>query len=254
MVTEEEKRLARELSKFPMKFCNACYFGDPSDEGGIVNNGTMTLIKYNDSRYGITNHHVVNAYRARLENEPELKFYVGNAEVNIVESIIDDNENLDICTVDLNDIDEESFRSEGQISTIFFEIDDFTVGDIKEGDFVLFGGYPGAWRERPQPNHIIFDTLSTGATEVNTASDMNIICELSLDKCITTLMNHRDCLPESFGGISGGPVFHHKTTEAGISVFKLVGIIYEYAPLYEAFFIRPISFITENMRVRDECI
>lgn len=249
VISEEEKQLARELSKFPMKFCNACYFGDPTDEGVLVNNGTMTLIKYNNQRYGITNHHVIDAYRSRLVDEPNIKFCVGNAEIDLNASIIDENEDIDLCTVDLNAYDEESFKSLGLVPTIFFEVDDFTIGDLKEGDFILFGGYPGAWRERPESNHLIFDTLSSGATEVNTVSNQNIICELSLEKCITTLMGHRDRLPDNLGGISGGPVFQHKVTDSGISVFKLVGIIYEYSQNYETFFMRPISFLTEELKV-----
>lgn len=249
MLSEDQKNLGDELTRFPMNFCNACFFGDPADNSSKVNNGTITLVKHKNKRFGITNHHVINEFRNRLQNEPEIKFAIGGAEINIEKSIIDEDPSLDLCTLDLQDHEESDFHSHGNVPTHFYEIDNFTTGNLKAGEFVLFGGYPGVWRERPSSNHLIFDTLSSGSTEVNELTTQNIRCELALDKCTITLKENHDEFPENLGGLSGGPVFHHHLSPAGISQFKLVGIIYEHMAEYDSILARPISFLDENFLI-----
>jgi len=252
MLSDDQKNLGDELTRFPMYFCNACFFGDPSDISTKVNNGTITLVKYKNRIFGITNYHVINEFRYRLQNEPKIKFGIGNVEINIEKSIIDEDPYLDLCTLDLQDHEESDFHPHGNVPTHFYEIDDFTTGNLKTGDFVLFGGYPGVWRERPTSNHLIFDTLSSGSTEVNEFTSQNIRCELALDKCIITLKEHHVEFPKNLGGLSGGPVFHHYLSPAGISQFKLVGIIYEHIPEYDSILARPISYLNEHFKIKKQ--
>lgn len=248
-LTEGQIKLSREMVKFSLTFCNACYFGSPSDENVKVNNGTMTLVSYGGERYGITNFHVVDAYRERLRSEPDIDFYIGNTAINLNESLIDEDKDLDLCTLKLSAYEEEYFCSNGEISTHFYELDDFSTGDIKEGDFVLFGGFPGVWRTRPKANHLIFDSLSSGSTEVTEVTCRNIRCELTLGKCVVTLNQHHHEFPDNLGGLSGGPVFLHQIHTSGISTFKLIGFVYEYMAEYDSILVRPLSFINESFKI-----
>ena len=249
MLSDDQMKLADELTRFPMLFCNACFFGDPGDDSTRVNNGTVTLIKYNNNKFGITNYHVIDEFRKRLKDEPNIKFGIGGAEINLESSIIDESQDLDLCTLNLDNHDESDFHSRGNVPTHFYEIDDFTTGNLKAGEYVLFGGYPGVWRTRPTSNHLIFDTLSSGSTEVNEFTSQNIRFELALDKCIITPKENHDKFPENLGGLSGGPVFHHHQSSTGISKFKLVGIIYEHIAEYDSILARPISFINEHFQI-----
>ena len=248
-LSKEQIQLSREMVKFSLGFCNACFFGNPSDEGVKVNNGTMTLVKYGGELYGITNFHVIESYRERLTNESDLDFYIGNTSINLNEVLIDEDKDLDLCTLRLSQYEEDSFGSCGEIPTHFFELDDFSDGDITVGAFVLFGVCPGVWRTRPESNYLIFDSLSSGSTEVTEVTARNIRCELALDKCVVTLKQHHDEFPNNLGGLSGGPVFLHQIHASGVSTFKLVWFIYEHMAEYDSILVRPISYINENFEI-----
>jgi len=247
-LTDEQVKLSREMVKFPLKFCNACFFGEPEDQNGKVNNGTMTLVKHNGEKYGITNFHVIEAYRQRRETE-SIDFYIGNLKIDIVNTLLDEDKELDLCTLYLDGYPEESFGSNGDVPTYFYEIGDFSCSEISQGDFVMFGGYPGVWRSRPERNHLIFDTLSSGSTEVTEVTPRNIRCELALHKCVVTLAQHQTEFPQNLGGLSGGPVFLNRLLPSGLSVFKLIGIIYEHMEEYDSILVRPISFINESFHI-----
>lgn len=247
-LTQEQLEYIRILSENPMNYCCPCFFGDPTDEEVKVNNGTMTLIQYKGRKYGITNFHVIDAYRNRLENEPSIMLSAGNAELNLDNDLIDEEEVLDICIFDLDRFHEDDFKSNGNVQTIFFEVDDFTIGELKVGDYALFGGYPGQWRERIKINHLGFETLSSGASEVIELSTEIIRCSLSIEECIIDAPI-RDELPRDLGGLSGGPVFNKIISPSGIESFKLVGIIFQYAEIFDSIVIRPITCIDSALRI-----
>lgn len=248
-LTDEQLKLSREMVKFSLGFCNACYFGDANEKEGKINNGTMSLVKFKGERFGITNFHVIEEYRARLKNEPNIKLYIGNMPIELENTLFDEDKDLDLCILYLDDYNENEFGSDGDIPTHFFEIDDFTADGVSEGDFVLFGGYPGVWRSRPKSNHLIFDSLSSGGTEVTEVTSRSIRCELALEKCVVTLDQHHHEFPENLGGISGGPVFLNKILPSGISVFKIIGFIYEHIVDYDSILVRPISFINDKFHI-----
>jgi len=223
------------------------YFGNPNNEDGKVNNGTVTLITHNGKKYGVTNHHVIDAFRKRFEDE-DINLYIGNQLIDLDKIVIDENEKLDLCTLSLDEYEDGKIKSYGEVPTHYFDVGEFSIGELKQGDFVLFGGYPGAWRSQPEKNELIFDTLSSGGTKVSDVTDSNIVCVLAVEKCVVTL-NFRDELPDNLGGISGGPVFCHEVSEGGISTFRLVGVIYEYTEAYDALLIRPISLLSNDMSI-----
>ncbi len=246
-LTKKQQELSLEMIRFPLKFSNACYFGSPSDELIKVNNGTMTLVRFKGEKYGITNFHVIDAYRQRLSKEPDIVFYIGNTQIDLEETLVDEDKDLDLSILYLEGYDEEQFGSGGEIPTHFYDIDDFTLGSLSEGDFIMFGGYPGVWRTRPETNHLVFDSLSSGGTEVTEVTDMNIRCEIAIDKCNISLSEHHSELPENLGGLSGGPVFSIEVLPSGLAVFNLIGIIYEHIVNYDSIMIRPITFINDQM-------
>ena len=100
-------------------FCKACFFGTPSEKSGKINNGTITLIKHRGKRYGITNAHVISAYRDRRLKEPNLTFNIGSSEIKVEESIIDINKELDLCTIALESYPENFLDNQSEIPSFF---------------------------------------------------------------------------------------------------------------------------------------
>lgn len=246
MVSKVED-LAEVLTRYPMSFCTACFFGNPKHAEGKVNNGTLSLLKYNGERYGITNYHVIAEYRRRLAEDSELQLYFGRTRVDLDSVLFDEDEDLDLCIFYLDEYAESDFAMDGEVPTQFFPVGDLHyVTKLASGDFILMGGYPGVWRVKLSALEYQFDTLSSGGTEVAEVTKKNIRCELKLDQCIVTSKHGRD-FPENIGGLSGGPVFHHSLTQAGISKFEFVGVIYEHMFEYDSVLIRPASFLDERM-------
>ena len=250
-LTTTDENLALELVKFPLMFCKACFFGNPSETNGKINNGTITLIKSRGKRYGITNAHVIDFYRERLLKEPNLTFNIGSSEIKIEESIIDINRDLDLCTIALEKYSDDFLDSQSEIPCFFFEIDDFSLSGLKEGDSILLGGFIGDWKTRVAPDNVQFESYSIGGTETTEITSRSIRCELLFDTKKIALNNFDRSEPENYGGLSGGPVFLDKTLDSGITVFKLVGIIYEYMPIANSILIKPISFIQEDLQILD---
>ena len=245
----QEKQLINQLERFSINFCSPCFFGDFRDDNVKVNNGTITLIRYQGHRYGLTNYHVIDTFRERLRIEPSIKLNIGNQEVDLLDQVISESIEFDLCIISLDNFSETSFKSFGDVPTIFFDIDDFSLGSLEEGDFVVFGGYPGEWRLRPQANHLVFDTFSSGGSKVVLINEKFIKCELALHECYIN-MTQRNELPKIFGGLSGGPVFYRQKSSSGIETFKMVGILCEFGENLGIFDIRPISLVNEDLTIK----
>lgn len=247
-VSGDEERLSRVLVGFSLTYCVPIYFGDPSEPNGLINSGTITLVRRNDENYGITNFHVVDGFRDRLRDNPNVHLYVGGQRVELNDVLLDEDKDLDIAVLYLEGFREEVFFTQGDIPTSFYNFPVSSVDDINEGGFVLFGGYPGVWRERDGRN-VVFDSFSSGGTLINDASEKNIRCEIAANKSVVTRVR-RDSPPTNLGGLSGSPVFIEMEGEAGVRNFVLVGVIYEYIEQYDSILIRPLHCINDDMTIK----
>lgn len=244
-----EDPLARELALLPGKFSQACYFGNPLITEMRLNNGTVTLATDEHRRIGITNAHVIQGYRNRKVTEPELNFYIGTAIIDIESIIISEDEDFDICTISLDDIPEAELRSNGSVETHYTTLIPGVLPNLSEGDFIAFGGFPGVWRQQPAHNELIFDTFSTGGTEISDISDRTIRCQLDLENTVMTLADHHASAPQDLGGLSGGPAFKIHILESGIAVFPLVGIISEHMQQYDSVLIKRLNCIDSDFNI-----
>ena len=242
--------IARELALVPGKFSQACYFGNPLIPEMKLNNGTVTLVTDEKRRVGITNSHVIQGYRQRKLKEPELNFYIGSAIVDIESLIIAEDSHIDICTLSLDDIPEPKLRSNGSVETHYCTLIPGVLPDLVEGDFIAFGGFPGVWREQPTQDQLIFETFSTGGTEVSDISDRTIRCQLNLENSIMSLADHHSSAPADFGGLSGGPAFKIHRLESGLVIFPLIGIISEHIPQYDSILIKRLNCVEHDFMIR----
>lgn len=247
---DNDKALAEVLVRYPMMFCVPCFFGAPGSNDGRLNNATLTLLEYKGERYGITNYHVIDEYRRRLAEDPGVHLYFGGVKADLDLVLLDEDSDVDICVFYLEEYPEKDFATDGEVPTQFFPVGDLCyVENLVAGDFVLMGGYPGAWRVKLSSLNFQFDTLSFGGTEVSEATEMNIRCELKVGQS-TLVSKNREKFPDNIGGLSGGPVFHHSVTNRGISKFEFVGVIYEYIHEYDSVLIRPASIFNRSMCIK----
>lgn len=257
-VTEQQRirQLSEQFVRIPLNFATPVYFGefwkDASD--ARINNGTATLLRLNGRQFCITNHHVIKAYRELKFSDDRIAFQIGNIQIEPENHLVSESEKFDLVVLDISDFPESDIATRGEVPTQFLEASNWPPQAPNVGDFVMFGGYPGYWRDVTGKREIRFDTFSSGASEVHTSRSDTIICRLQLDLCIHhTNVDGRDS-PGALTGLSGGPVLIERQSEAGISTFELVGIIYEYSESLDLLHIRPISLISDGGIISDELI
>ena len=251
---EEQRRLRAlgdELSKVPMTYAVPVYFGGPPGSAGFpkLNNGTGSLISVGGAKFCITNWHVLDLYRARRASEPELIFQVANVRLDPERVLISENRDYDLAVLGFAEWGAEEAGSDGEVPTQFLDVASWPPELPAMGNFVMFGGYPGYWREVTGPAEVRFDTLSWGAAEVIDSNIERLVCQLQIDKCLVHRAEPGRDQPGELGGLSGGPVLRQKQSEGGITTFEFVGIIYEYGKEFDCLFIRPASLITEDGRI-----
>ena len=133
--------LGQELSKFPLRFALTALFGKRPvrDQPVQVNHGTITLLELGSRRIGLPCSHVLDQYR-EISHDNSTFFQIGREELNPLERMIDESRELDLVSIDLNDILIEETIERLGIVTRFFVPQRWPPNQLKEGDFVAFGG------------------------------------------------------------------------------------------------------------------
>lgn len=251
LTPEEQKKvrdLGEQLSLVPMTYAVPIYFGGPpgSDEFARLNNGSGSLILVGEKQFCITNAHVLDLYRKRRRQEKEITFQVSNIQLDPEDVLLSECSKYDLAVLDFSGWNPQEIGSDGEVPTQYLKANCWPPDVPKQGDFVMFGGYPGCWRKAIGPAEVRFDTLSSGATEILDANHERIVCQLQVDKCLVHRATPDRDKIEELGGLSGGPVLRESRTKSGLTTFEFVGVIYEYGKEFDCLFIRPASLITEN--------
>jgi hypothetical protein len=117
--------------------------------------------------------------------------------------------------------------------------------EIKEGDWVALGGYPGTLREQKAWNVLDFTTYSIGATPVTSASETKIGCRFERERWVKGHGRDGEPDPEDLGGLSGGPAFILRELH-----WELAGIMFEFSSTFDIMFLRPAHTIQEDGSIR----
>lgn len=221
-----------------MGYATPCYFGNPNIEGTKINNGTASLISYHGENCAVTNHHVVKAYKERCEKE-DLHFYLGNKQFILDDILISECEEYDLAVLHLEGVKAEDIGCLGDVPTSFLEVNSLEEPNIKEGEFIMFGGYPGGYRER-KGLAVCFGTYSSGSSEVQTVSRDVVTTSINIEKCIKF---GSERLLDDLGGISGGPALYETTLESGLIIHKFLGVVCQYSQSYDSLLIRPANML-----------
>ena len=238
--------LGRELAKFPLHFAKAAFFGNrpTKQEPHSINHGTVTLLELNGRPLALTCSHVLEAYR-KIHSNPNVIFQIGDIEFNPLERIIDESESseLDIVTIDLQGLDLKELKGTEEIGSSFFVPVQWPPKSIKQGEFVAFGGFPGVWRQNFSCCDLIFDSWSSGATQVSSLGEKHFVCQFEREFWVESfnLHGHDGLDLHNLGGLSGGPVFIHRNI-----YWEFIGIIYMFSKEFDLMYVRPASLVRED--------
>lgn len=247
-LSTDEKALCDVQCKFPLEFCAPFFFGDPREKcDENLGNGTLSLLEIDGNKLGITCKHVIDGYREEKAQNTDLQCYIGDALINPEELLISENKELDICVFDLTDISSGNITTHGEIKSNFFRRDGEwpcpKLHELKEGDFLIFGGYPGIRRDRKNMQWIEFGSDSTGGARITSVSEELIRCEYDKEKAYISYDEDGKAFMKP-GGMSGGPAFI--CWPEAIAKYSFVGIIkngLSYEGDYGVFEILPASFL-----------
>jgi hypothetical protein len=154
-----------------------------------------------------------------------------------VAQLVAESEALDLAVVHLTDAQVWELR-EYQVEGFgrhFVEPPAWPPGNVAEGDFVAFGGFPGALRRAMSFRELNFGSYSSGAMRVTTSRDDYIICQFDRDNLVRSGYEPE---PTTIGGLSGGPAFAIHHTDADLVWYEFIGIVYEFSEHYELLYIR----------------
>ncbi len=186
----------------------------------------------------ITCFHVLDTYRKKLDENNQMTFQIGNLKINPLNKIIDECESLDLVTIDLKDEKTQKIGDGSEISSYFFSPASWPPRDIKDGDFVAFGGFPGRWKQHLSRNEVMFDTFSCGACAVASVRDDTIVCQFEREDWVYSFNFRPDEELHDIGGLSGAPVFIWRDL-----YFELIGIVCQFLVAYDLMLVRPSKFI-----------
>lgn len=243
--------LGEQLSKFPLRFSKAAFFGErpSSSRPTVVRNGTISLVNLGAGPIGITCSHILREYRRMLEEYGSVVFQIGNLELNPLEQLMAENVELDLATICFTDQQAQAIASEGEIGSCFFCPSSWPPPPVAAGESVVFGGFPGDFRERPAHDEIVFLSWSSGGCSVASSHEERFSAQFEREYWVSSFgaQNHMEL--RALGGMSGGPAFVHRGLR-----FDFVGIIYEFTEAYDIMFFRHSSLISPEGHINHAAV
>ena len=236
--------LGVEMEKYPLKFVTPAYFGARPKPGTpmTVNSGSASLIRLHGQPFALTCSHVLDGYRKRRADGIETIFQLGNCELDPIAQLKAEHEKLDYALIALTESQaKELERPDGPFDgTFFVEPAQWPPGAVAAGAFVSFGGFPGELRQANSFDEFSFGSYSSGGAEVSAVGDDYLVCQFDRDRWVK---HGNEPEPSSIGGLSGGPVFAIRHSNAGVQTYEFVGHIYEFSQNLELLYVRLASAI-----------
>ncbi len=233
-----EGPLGEELEKYPLKFAAAAFFGARPQPGTpmIVNSGSASLLRLEGQPFALTCWHVIESFRESLKKGPCI-FQLANCELDPLAQLKAQDKGLDYALIVLTeDQAKEIAKPDGPFDGTFFaEPQKWPPADVKQGQFVAFGGFPGELREAVSLDEISFGSFSSGASRVTSVGEDYLVCQFEREYWIK---HGYEAEPKTIRGMSGGPVFAIRHNGSGIMFHEFVGHIYEFSENWDLLYIR----------------
>ena len=265
LVRVEAVRSGAALSDLALKHAVPIYIADhskkPSDPRagsitgkGLINGGnaTGTLVEMGERRFCVTNKHVLDSYRERKIEEPNVTFQIGSFQPNLDTDVVSVSSVYDLAVIDLSTVPLERIVIPSDVSVSFGQIDRSVVTNISAGNFILFGGFPGVLRDVSGSRSVRFNTLASGGSEVHDAREHEIVCLLELDKCHIEAADGIPLDPTDLAGLSGAPIVAESPGNGGDARFSIAGFIFEIYDSSGAVYARPATLISDDGIIEGE--
>jgi hypothetical protein len=227
-----------ELGKYPLKFVAPAYFGARPQLGlpAHVNSGSASLLRLNGQAYVLTCWHVLEGYRQRMVEGPCI-FQVGNCELDPLAQLKSESKSLDYALIWITDGQVKKIaKPSGSFDGKFFcELAQWPPSEVKEGDYVAFGGFPGDLRRAVSFDELSFGSYSSGATQITSARDDYFVCHFESEHWVSHGFEPE---PNTIRGMSGAPVFAIRYSGAGIMTYDFVGHIIEFHEDFKLLYVR----------------
>lgn len=238
-----QNALDEQLAKFPMRFTTSVIVGPKPQAGAsvTVNTGSAVLVDLGKGPIAITCQHVVAEAMKPLPNGEKKRFQVGGHVFDLNSRLIDQSEELDIATVQVDPKELPLVLNTEEIGALVFKPASWPPEPPKDGDVIAFGGLPGSLRNITDFDEIEFGSWSTGGAIVNSSSDRQFLTHFERENWLVAFGNPHGLNLVDLGGMSGGPAFILRGMH-----WDLVGIVKEYHEVYDAMFFASLRWVQSD--------
>ncbi len=250
MLTESEfSALSEFAAKFPLRFAKAAIIGPRPVPGtpAKINSGTATFVLLKVGYVAITCDHIVREAQERQAVDPNVIFQIGDAKIDIAAQLIDQSSYRDIATLKIQEHQLPDILTGKEIGTNFFAPDAWPPSRPTEGEYVAFGGFPGALRTIESFQDLVFGTWSSGASPVSSSSERQFATHFERDRWLQSFGTSEHLAMNVFGGMSGGPAFILREHS-----WELVGIVKEYHETFDTVFFSCLASVRDDGSIEAE--
>ncbi|MBS0164456.1 S1 family peptidase [Nitrospira sp. CMX1] len=213
--------LPHEVLRLMMRCCFehtvSVFWGEPDGEPEM-HSASGVLIKL-DRPILITAEHVIEEFLKKQTEHPSIRLQIAKGSIeNVAERIIARSKKSDLVTLDLSGLDLREFAQHLSLYTPL----KWPPHSVMPGLTVLIVGFPMAYRYLlPIRRAIKFDSFCQ-KVQVSSVNECGFACAVETNSIHN--LNSDDAWPETYGGMSGCPIF---AIRGNPSVLDLVGIVYE---------------------------
>ena len=114
--------LGQQLGKFPLLFASSVLFGQRPSMGRAskISSGSVSLVDFGQGPLAVTCEHVIAGYREMKEVYGDVVFQIGDAILDPLEQLIDENARLDLATIQLTETQAKTITTGGLLGSCVF--------------------------------------------------------------------------------------------------------------------------------------
>lgn len=214
-----------------------------SVEPRILQSGTATLLRLHSRPVAVTAQHVVEKFRELRGRRLAGLLQVGRTAIDLDRDLLSEDATIDLATIDLSSTDHPAIAA---ADGYFHEPPVWPPKSVSERDVLFFAGFPGSWRKEAPGRNAELAAFCNGAARVTEVHERGLFTELDLEHRVVKTMHGRKIEDLNLGGMSGGPVFVWRLSEAGVSSWEMAGVIIECYDVVDRIRICPARNIRED--------
>lgn len=216
------------------------FWGEPDSEPEMHSaSGVMVHL---DKPLLVTAEHVIDEFLNKQTEHPSIRLQIAKGSIeNVAERIIGRANRPDLVTLDLTGLAPKGFAEHLSLYTP----SKWPPHSVIPGLTVLIVGFPMPYRYLlPIQQAIRFDSFNL-KTQVSSVNEHGFVCAVETNSIRNVTSDA--AWPETYGGISGCPIFSIRGTP---SVLDLVGIVYEASDNWDAIYAHHAHLVSSDGTLR----